>query len=75
MLIPKVPGKILWRKVRWGEAGIFAWFSPFAVLGIFFGSVIVSGVIAHGDKKNDPPLIAKKYWQMYEERNEYEILD
>lgn len=43
-------------------------------MGIFVGSVIVSGVIAHGDKKNDPPLIAKRYWQMYEERKEYEVL-
>lgn len=43
-------------------------------MGIFVGSVIVSGAIAHGDKKNDPLLIAKKYWQMYKERNEFEML-
>ena len=41
--------------------------------GIFVGSVLVSGVIAVGDLKYDPAMVAKQYWKMYQERNEYEI--
>ena len=41
--------------------------------GIFVGSVLVSGVITPGDVKYDPALIAKQYWKMYQERNEYEV--
>lgn len=41
--------------------------------GIFVGSVLVSGVIAAGDEKYDPALIAKQYWKMYAERKEYEV--
>lgn len=41
--------------------------------GIFVGSVLVSGVIAYGDEKYDPSLIAKQYWKMYTERKEFEI--
>jgi len=42
--------------------------------GIFVGSVLVSGVIAEGDTKYDPTLIAKEYWKMYIERKEYEMV-
>lgn len=42
--------------------------------GIFVGSILVSGVIAPGDKKYDPELIAKQYWKMYVERKEFEVL-
>lgn len=41
--------------------------------GIFVGSVLVSGVIAPGDEKYDPALIAKEYWKMYTERNAFEV--
>ncbi len=41
--------------------------------GIFVGSVLVSGVIAPGDEKYDPALIAKEYWKMYTERKEFEV--
>ena len=41
--------------------------------GIFVGSVLVSGVIAPGDEKYDPALIAKQYWKMYTERKEFEV--
>jgi short-subunit dehydrogenase len=41
--------------------------------GIFVGSVLVSGVIAPGDNKYDPALIAKEYWKMYTERKEFEV--
>ena len=40
---------------------------------IFVGSVLVSGVIAKGDPKYDPALIAKQYWKMYKERKAYEV--
>ena len=40
---------------------------------IFVGSILVSGVIAKGDPKYDPALIAKQYWKMYEERKAYEV--
>ena len=42
--------------------------------GIFVGSVLVSGVIAPGDEKYDPALIAKEYWKMYTERNAFEVV-
>lgn len=42
--------------------------------GIFVGSVLVGGAIRPGDVNNDPGQIAKLYWKMYVERNEYEIL-
>lgn len=42
-------------------------------MGIFVGSILVGGVIASGDKKYDPAVIAKQYWKMYEERKEYEV--
>ena len=42
--------------------------------GIFVGSVLVSGVIAPGDARYDPALIAKQYWKMYEERKEFEVV-
>ncbi|WP_119318775.1 SDR family NAD(P)-dependent oxidoreductase [Companilactobacillus formosensis] len=42
--------------------------------GIFVGSVIVNGAIQKGDSKNDPSLIAKEYWKMYRDRNEYQLL-
>lgn len=42
--------------------------------GIFVGSVLVSGVIAPGDEKYDPALIAKQYWKMYTERKEFEVV-
>jgi short-subunit dehydrogenase len=41
--------------------------------GIFVGSVLVSGVIAPGDERYDPAIIAKQYWKMYTERKEFEI--
>lgn len=41
--------------------------------GIFVGSVLVSGVIAPGDERYDPALIAKQYWKMYEERKDFEV--
>lgn len=41
--------------------------------GIFVGSILISGVIAHGDEKYDPALIAKEYWKMYTERKEFEV--
>lgn len=41
--------------------------------GIFVGSVLVSGVIAPGDEKYAPALIAKEYWKMYNERKEFEV--
>lgn len=37
--------------------------------GIFVGSILVSGVIAPGDEKYDPDLIAKEYWKMYTDMN------
>lgn len=42
--------------------------------GIFVGSVLVSGVIEEGDEKYDPSLIAKQYWKMYVEKDEFEIV-
>ena len=42
--------------------------------GIFVGSVLVSGVITPGDERYDPGRIAKEYWKMYEERQEYQVL-
>ena len=42
--------------------------------GIFVGSVLVSGVIAPGDERYDPALIAKQYWKMYEERDAFQVL-
>lgn len=42
--------------------------------GIFVGSVLVSGVITPGDARYDPARIAKEYWKMYEERQEYQVL-
>lgn len=41
--------------------------------GIFVGSILVSGVIASGDKRYDPALIAKEYWKMYTERKAFEV--
>jgi short-subunit dehydrogenase len=41
--------------------------------GIFVGSVLVSGVIAPGDERYDPDTIAKEYWKMYTDRNEFEV--
>lgn len=41
--------------------------------GIFVGSILVSGVIAEGDARYDPAIIAKEYWRMYTERQEYEV--
>ena len=41
--------------------------------GIFVGSILVSGVIAEGDARYDPAVIAKEYWKMYTERKEYEV--
>ena len=41
--------------------------------GIFVCSVLVSGVIAEGDERYDPSLIAKQYWKMYIERSEYQL--
>lgn len=41
--------------------------------GIFVGSILVSGVIAPGDKRYDPVIIAKQYWDMYTERREFEV--
>lgn len=48
--------------------------ADFAPRGIFVGSVLVSGVIQKGDAKYDPALIAKQYWEMYEERGAYEVV-
>ena len=42
--------------------------------GIFVGSVLVSGVIAPGDERYDPALIAKQYWKMCEERDAFQVL-
>lgn len=41
--------------------------------GVFVGSVLVSGVVSPGDEKYDPALIAKQYWKMYAERDDYQI--
>jgi NAD(P)-dependent dehydrogenase (short-subunit alcohol dehydrogenase family) len=41
--------------------------------GIFVGSILVSGVIDPQDPKYAPAVIAKEYWKMYVERNEYEV--
>ncbi|MBT9775897.1 SDR family NAD(P)-dependent oxidoreductase [Clostridium sp. MCC353] len=41
--------------------------------GIFVGSILVSGVIAPGDEKYDPAVIAKQYWDMYTERRAFDI--
>lgn len=42
-------------------------------MGIFVGSVLVSGAIVPGDQKYDPALIAKEYWKMYIDRKEFEV--
>lgn len=45
-----------------------------APMGIFVGSVLVSGVIAPGDVRYDPDLIAQQYWKMYCERSAPELV-
>ncbi|WP_041640066.1 SDR family NAD(P)-dependent oxidoreductase [[Mannheimia] succiniciproducens] len=42
--------------------------------GIFVGSVLVSNVIQPNDPKYAPDVIAKAYWKMYCERDEFELL-
>ena len=42
--------------------------------GIFVGSVIVNGVIDPENETHSPEFIAKKYWQMYTERTEFEMV-
>lgn len=39
--------------------------------GIFVGSVLVSGVVAPGDPKYDPALVAKQFWKMYTKRTKF----
>ncbi|OUO89415.1 3-oxoacyl-ACP reductase [Gordonibacter sp. An230] len=41
--------------------------------GVFVGSVLVSGVVEPGDERYDPALVAKQYWKMYEERDEWQV--
>ena len=42
--------------------------------GIFVGSVLVAGAIGGKDPRYAPDLIAKEYWKMYTERNEFQLL-
>ncbi len=56
-----------------GWAGSDVLHDTLAPKGIFVGSVLVSGVIAEGDEKYDPSLIAKQYWKMYTGRSEYQL--
>lgn len=42
--------------------------------GIFAGTVLIRGVIAPGDARYDPAVIARVYWDMYEKRQDREVL-
>lgn len=41
--------------------------------GIFVGSVLISNIIDEKDPKYNPATIAKAYWRMYCERDEFEL--